>query len=143
MTEPGPGPRLTVGAADPALDQALSDGLDVHNRAASGYADQRELTVRVDDAAGLVAGLSGWSWGTAAGIGMVWVRQDARAAGWGRRLLSAAEDEARSRGCVQVTVSSFTFQAPAFYARHGYREFARTEGIPVAGQADVHFRKEL
>ena len=136
-------PRLTVGEADGELDGALSDGLDAHNKVATGHSDQRELTVRVTDDAGLVAGLSGWTWGTAAGIGMVWVREEARREGWGGRLLAAAEDEARARGCVQMTVSSFTFQAPAFYQRHGYGEFARTEGIPVAGHADVHFRKEL
>ena len=136
-------PRLTVGAADSELDRALSDGLDAHNKAVTGHSDQRELTVKVTDDAGLVAGLSGWTWGTAAGIGMVWVRDDARSEGWGGRLLAAAEDEARARGCVQVTVSSFTFQAPAFYERHGYVEFARTEGIPVAGHADVHLRKDL
>lgn len=136
-------PQLTVGGVDGGLDSELSERLGAHNVVASGYADQRELTVKVTDDAGLVAGLSGWTWGTAAGIGMVWVRDDARGQGWGARLLEAAEVEARSRGCVQVTVSSFTFQAPRFYERHGYAEFARTEGIPVVGQADVHFRKDL
>jgi len=39
--------------------------------------------------------------------------------------------------------SSFTFQAPGFYERHGFVEFAWTEGLPVEGQADVHFVKML
>ncbi|MFC6288583.1 GNAT family N-acetyltransferase [Nocardioides sp. GCM10027113] len=135
---------VVVGEADAALDSRLSDELDRHNFAATGHSDARELTVRISDASGeLVAGLSGWTWGTAAGIGMVWVRDDARRGGWGGRLLAAAESEAAGRGCVQMTVSSFTFQAPDFYRRHGYVEFARTEGIPVRGEADVHFRKEL
>ena len=135
---------LTVGEADAALDQQLSAGLDAHNFAATGHSDLRELTVKVEDAAGdLVAGLSGWTWATCAGIGMVWVRDDSRRDGWGAKLLAAAEDAARARGCRQVLVSSFTFQAPEFYRRHGYVEFARSEGIPVEGQADVHFRKLL
>jgi GNAT superfamily N-acetyltransferase len=137
-------PQLTVGEADAALDRQLSDGLDAHNVAATGRRDQRELTVKVVDAdGGLVAGLSGWTWGTCAGIGMVWVREDSRRDGWGARLLAAAEHAARERGCHQVLVSSFTFQAPEFYRRHGYVEFARSEGIPVEGEADVHFRKLL
>ena len=136
--------RIETGGADAALDALLSAGLDRNNIAATGIDDQRELTVAVRDEAGEVAaGLSGWTWGTAAGIGMVWVRDDHRKTGLGGRLLAAAEAEARRRGCTQVTVSSFTFQAPAFYERHGYVEFARTEGIPVAGHADVHFRKDL
>ena len=45
--------------------------------------------------------------------------------------------------CVQVFVSSFTFQAPDIYRRLGYVEFARSEGLPADGHADVHFRKRL
>lgn len=137
-------PHLTVGGADPALDQRLSDELDAHNTAASGVGDQRELTVRVEDGDGqLVAGLSGWTWGTCAGIAMLWVRADSRRAGWGGRLLEAAERTARERGCEQVVVSSFTFQAPGFYERHGYVETGRTGGLPVDGASDVHFHKRL
>lgn len=136
--------RLTVADADAALDQKLSDELDAFNFAASGVSNLRELTVKVEDADGsLVAGLSGWTWGTCAGLAMVWVREDARKEGWGSRLLDTAEDEARHRGCTQVVVSSFTFQAPEFYRRHGYVETGRTEALPLEGNADVHFVKLL
>jgi GNAT superfamily N-acetyltransferase len=146
MTAPLPhadGDQLVVAEADAELDAALSDALDRHNFAAAGVSNLRELTVKVEDDDGLVAGLSGWTWGTCAGIGMLWVREDSRAAGWGHRLMAAAEAEARSRGCRQVLVSSFTFQAPGFYERQGYVEFARSEGLPVEGAADVHFAKPL
>ena len=137
-------PGLRVGGADAALDERLSAALDDHNAAATGRSDQRELTVQVRDADGdLLAGLSGWTWGTCAGVAMVWVREDARGEGWGARLLQAAEGAARERGCVQLLVSSFTFQAPEFYRRQGYVEFARSEGIPVEGSADVHLVKHL
>jgi len=55
----------------------------------------------------------------------------------------AFEAEARRRGAKRVFVTSFTFQAPGFYERHGYSEIFRWDGVPVTGQADVHFRKEL
>lgn len=134
---------VTVGAADSALDERLSSELDTFNFAAVGHDDLRELTVRVEDDDELVAGLSGWTWGTCAGIGMVWVREADRRGGWGARLLETAEREARDRGCRQVLVSSFTFQAPDFYARHGYVEFARSPDLPVEGESDVHFLKLL
>jgi len=144
VTDPENLPTLRVGDADAELDARLSDALDEHNFAASGVDDQREFTVKVAGVGGeLVAGLSGWTWGTCAGIGMVWVREDSRKAGWGGQMLRAAEELARERGCTQILVSSFTFQAPAFYERHGYTEFARTRGVPVAGAADVHFVKAL
>ena len=138
------GARIEVGSEAGELDARLDLELTRFNVAATGCDDERELTVTVLDEEGeLIAGLSGWTWGTAAGIGMVWVHDDHRRASWGGRLLRAAEDEARARGCTQMTVSSFTFQAPAFYQKHGYVEFARTEGIPGPGHADVHMRKDL
>ena len=139
-----PQPRLTVAAGDPDLDARLSEELTRYNEAASGVGDQRELTVCVrDDAGDLIGGLSGWTWGTCAGVAMLWVRADSRAAGWGARMLRAAEAAAVARGCAQMVLSSFTFQAPDFYRRHGYVETGRSEGLPVAGMADVHFRKTL
>jgi GNAT superfamily N-acetyltransferase len=135
---------LEVGDADAELDARLSRELSTYNIAASGVGDQREFTVLVrDDEGTLIGGLSGWTWGTCAGIGMFWVREDARRSGWGSRMLAAAEGEAVARRCEQMVLSSFTFQAPDFYRRHGYVETGRTEGLPVAGMADVHFRKDL
>jgi GNAT superfamily N-acetyltransferase len=137
--------RSVVGDADAALDQRLSDELDAVNAAATaGTPAARELTVRlVDEFGELAAGVSGWTWGVAAGIGMTWVREDARGTGLGERLLAGFEGEARARGCTHVFVTSFTFQAPGFYEKQGYREIFRWDGVPTPDAADVHFRKEL
>ncbi len=136
--------QILVGDGDPDLDQRLSDELDAVNAAATtGTPAARELTVQLSDEDGLVGGLSGWTWGVAAGIGMTWVRADRRGDGTGARLLNAFETEARARGCTHVFTTSFTFQAPGFYERHGYVELFRWQDLPVVGQADVHLRKEL
>ena len=139
------GYSVDVSGGRPELDQRLSDELDrVNATATPGVAPARELTVRVLDAEGeLAAGLSGWTWGVAAGIAMTWVREASRGDGLGRRLLAEFESEARSRGATHVFVTSFTFQAPGFYERHGYREIFRWDGVPTEGTADVHLRKEL
>jgi GNAT superfamily N-acetyltransferase len=137
--------RSTVGEADAELHDRLSDELGkVNAEATPATAPARELTIRVrDDMGELAAGMSGWTWGVAAGIGMTWVRADSRGVGLGASLLAEFESEARSRGCTHVFVTSFTFQAPGFYERHGYRELFRWNDVPVAGASDVHFRKEL
>ena len=76
------GARVVVGGADADLDSRLSSELDAYNAAASGVDDQREFTVRAEDGDGqLLAGLSGWTWGTCAGVAMVWVRADRRGSG--------------------------------------------------------------
>ena len=145
MTDTSAHHRTVVGDADPELDKRLSRELDTFNAAATpGIPPARELTVQVVDTGGeLVGGISGWTWGVAGGIAMTWVREDARGAGVGQQLLAAFEDEAAARGCAHVFVTSFSFQAPQFYARNGYREIFRWEGVPTSDAADVHLRKEL
>ncbi|MCM0674223.1 GNAT family N-acetyltransferase [Micromonospora phytophila] len=134
---------LRVLGADKELEDRLGRELTAFNNRATGAHDEADLSVRVTDADGeLVAGLTGWSWGDCAGINMVWVREDRRAEGWGGRMLRAAEAEARRRGCTQISVSSFSFQAPGFYRRHGYLDTGRREGIP-GGHVDHHFFKSL
>ena len=137
--------RVAVGDAVPELDQRLSAELDRVNAAATkGIAPARQLTVQILDGSGeLAAGMSGWTWGVAAGIGLTWVRETSRGDGLGAQLLAEFETEARSRGCTHVFVTSFTFQAPGFYQRHGYRELFRWQGVPTEESADVHFRKDL
>ena len=137
--------HLTTGGHDPELSAALDAGLDEYNFAATGTSkkDQDAFSVKVTDEAGaIVGGLTAWTWAGLCGISMLWVRADARKDGWGSQILRAAEDEARRRGCDRVAVSSFTFQAPEFYKRHGYVETGRTLGIP-GGAEDVHMFKRL
>ena len=78
------GTQLLVGDADTELKAVLSAGLEAYNTAAIDAGEQRELSVKVVAEDGsVVAGLAGWTWGTCAGISLVWVREDARRQGWG------------------------------------------------------------
>ena len=68
----------------------------------------------------ILAGLSGWTWAQACEIRMLWVHPSLRGQGYGRELLEAAEHEALERGCKIILISSYSFQAPAFYQKCGY-----------------------
>ncbi|MDG4532803.1 GNAT family N-acetyltransferase [Streptomyces sp. AV19] len=139
----GPGPVLITGGHDTDLDDRLTEELIAFNSAATGAHDRGAFSVKVLDEAGeLVGGLTAATWGGLCGIELLWVREGSREDGWGGRILGAAEAEARRRGCDRVAVSSFTFQAPGFYRRHGYAETGRIPGIP-GGHADVHLLKSL
>ncbi|MFJ4683409.1 GNAT family N-acetyltransferase [Streptomyces sp. NPDC088789] len=142
-TEPPSGPVLRVGAEDEALQQRLDDELTAYNNQAAGTDVPDELSVSVTDEDGeLIGGLTGWIWGTLGGVDMLWVREDRRNEGWGSRLMRAAEEEAVRRGCTDMTVSTYTFQAPDFYLRRGYRETGRMDGVP-GGHQDIYFHKTL
>jgi len=137
-------PQLTVvGERDKDLQERLERELIAFNDPRTGNAERGSFAVRVTDADGeLVGGLTAWTWGGLCGIGLLWVRADSRKDGWGTKLLLAAEAEAVRRGCDQIVVSSFTFQAPAFYQRYGYVETGRRPGIP-GGHEDVQLHKRL
>ncbi|MEU8296500.1 GNAT family N-acetyltransferase [Micromonospora sp. NPDC048909] len=143
MTTGNDTPTLRVSGEDAELAARIDRELTVFNNAATGADDEAGLSVRVTDADGeLLGGLTGWTWGGRAGINTVWVRAERRHEGWGGRLLRAAEEEAGRRGCTEISVSSFSFQAPAFYRRHGYTDTGIRDGIP-GGHVDHHFWKSL
>jgi GNAT superfamily N-acetyltransferase len=113
------------------------------NVEATGIDDGAMLVGSVhDEEDRLVAGLYGWTWGGCAFVDLLWVDEPRRRTGLGSRLLAGAEEEARSRGCTQILLSTHGFQAPEFYAARGYREAGRYDGYPT-GSFQVHLAKSL
>jgi GNAT superfamily N-acetyltransferase len=134
---------LVVGDADNGLRETLDAEINAFNAAVTGQADGRLLYVSVrGDGGDLRAGLFGWTWGGCGYVELLWVRGDHRGQGLGTRLLAAAEQEIRRRGCSQVALSTHSFQAPGFYARFGYRECGRTPAYP-RGHDQIHLVKQL
>ena len=121
----------------------LEDRLHAFNVESTGYHDARDLSCFLRDAEGtLVAGIDGFTWGGYAHVELLWVSEPFRGKGLGRRLLEAAEAEARERGCTSIVLSSHEFQAPGLYAKVGYHLVGATEDTPV-GYREFHFQKRL
>jgi GNAT superfamily N-acetyltransferase len=128
----------------PADVRVVDDSLYKYNVEQTGSDDGKGLTIFVrDDAGVIVAGLHGWTWCGACKVERLWVRQDLRRQGYGQRLLAAAEQEARARGCHQLLLDTFSFQAPLFYKKLGYEVIGVTEGFPRAPHSEYHLRKTL
>ena len=111
--------------------QYLEDRLYEFNSAATGITDGELLAIFVrDDKGRIVAGICGNTWGGCLEIRQLWVDEARRKQGLGTRLFVAAEQEARRRGCRQILLTTFTFQAPAFYAKHGFKVLATVDDHP-------------
>jgi GNAT superfamily N-acetyltransferase len=108
----------------------LDDQINRYNVAVTGIDDWRALAIFVrDDAGTIMAGLSGGTWAGYLEVKSLWVREDRRGQGHGRRLLLAAEREALARGCDRVLLDTHDFQAIEFYKRLGYEIFGEFDGI--------------
>lgn len=107
-------------------------------------ADNHELLniVEYDDNNSIIAGILGgtyWGW---LHIDILWVAEKCRKQGIGSKLLKAAEEEAKKRGCHSVHIDTMSWQAPEFYKKHGYKIISELENIP-AGNKKFHLIKEL
>jgi GNAT superfamily N-acetyltransferase len=115
----------------PEQVQYLEDRLYEFNSSVTGITDGEWLAIFVEDGNGrIVAGICGNTWGGCLEIRQFWVEETRRKHGLGTTLLGAAEREARRRGCRQILLMTFTFQAPAFYARHGFEVIATVDDHP-------------
>ena len=123
--------------------QYLEDRIYEFNSAATGITDGEWLAIFVrDEADRIVAGICGNTWGGCLEIRQFWVEEARRKQGLGTKLLAAAEQEARRRGCRQVVLMTFSFQAPDFYARHGFEVVAVVDDHP-RGHRNLLLRKRL
>lgn len=98
--------------------------------------------VEYDENQNVIAGILGgtyWGW---LHIDILWVDENFRSKKIGSRLLIAAENEAKKRGCHSVHVDTMSWQAPNFYKKHGYELISELDNIPN-GYKKFHFIKRL
>ena len=98
--------------------------------------------VEYDENQNVIAGILGgtyWGW---LHIDILWVDENFRSKKIGSRLLIAAENEAKKRGCHSVHVDTMSWQSPEFYKKHGYELISEHDNIPN-GYKKFHFIKRL
>jgi predicted N-acetyltransferase YhbS len=128
---------------DPRAEEIIAAGLDAYNKEKIGRVDRQTLDVLVrDDSGEVVGGIVGHTSLRLFFLDLFYLPQEMRGGGLGSRLIRQAEDEARRRGCTSVFVMTVTFQAPAFYERHGYRRFGEIP-CPPDGATRICLSKSL
>ncbi len=140
MDEPGMAFEPEI---DPGVRRLINDALNRHNIAATGDADDYPANFVLRGAGGeVVGGLLGEIWGGWLEVRVLWVAEALRGQGQGARLLAAAEACAVQKGCVGVTLDTFSFQARPFYEQLGYRVFGTLADYPP-GHTRYYMEKRL
>ena len=88
---------------------------------------------------GGVIGETHWNW---LFINLMWVQEKLRGKGYGHQLLQAAEEEGHRRGATHAYLDTFSFQAPEFYKKNGYRVFGVLDDFPP-GHRRLYLAKQL
>ena len=123
--------RVETGQDSQHLVQELEDRLYEHNSDRIGRYDGLLFSRVVRNQEGsMIAGIAGWTWAGACEITQFWVSEDVRGNGIGKKLLEAAEEEARRNACSTILVRTYSFQAPSFYEKHGYGVEHAVENFP-------------
>lgn len=125
-----------------SLETAIvREGLHRFNFEATGQTRHHEVTLLVRDPEGAIrGGLLGYVWAEWLHITEIWLAKECRKQGLGRQLLRRAERMAAQFGARGAFLSTFDFQAPEFYARHGYEIYATLPDYPP-GHSEHHLRK--
>ncbi len=128
---------------DPDEAGRIHEGLRRFNEPHSGPYDRQDLLVTArapgGGLAGGLTGLTNWQW---LYVDYLWLDEAWRGGGLGSRLLRMAEEEAVRRGCRWSRLYTYDFQAPGFYAKHGYEQWGVLEDYPP-GHRQIWFRKAL
>ena len=124
--------------------EAILKPLRAFNRSYTGQMPSETVGILLRDPASqeVVGGLYGeisfgWLF-----IELLSIPDQMRTQGTGTRLMRAAEDLARERGCEGIWLDTFSFQAPGFYRKQGFTEFGHIADFPP-GHKRHFFHKRL
>lgn len=127
-----------------ALDAVLAAGFDAFNGPHVGPqpgTTLRLMVMRAGEAAPC-GGLLGQPYAAWLQVRLFWLPEDLRRGGLGARVLRAAEDWAKARGCIGAWLNTFTFQARPFYEKQGYHHFGTLPDCPP-GHARLFMMKRF
>ena len=126
---------LQLDEPDEAAWKAIGGGIRDFNIQQTGDREHTSLCFLIRAPDGKIAGgligdtYYGWLY-----INLLIVKEELRGRGFGHRLLTLAEEEARKRGAKNAYLDTFSFQAPDFYKRHGYQVFGELKDFPPGHQ---------
>jgi ribosomal protein S18 acetylase RimI-like enzyme len=105
-----------------------------YNESQAGPQNAERFVLTVRGARGeLLGGLAAMQYWNGMFIDYLWLDERIRGRGIGTELMQQAEESLRARGGEIIFLSTWSFQAPAFYEKLGFTAFGTLEGIPPGG----------
>ncbi len=120
-------PAITVRESpDAQIRAVLLNLMMTYNESQTGPSGFALLAVTLDDAetGRVIGGLWGRTVYDWLFVEFLFVPEHLRGRGLGTTLLRTAEEEAVARECIGACLDTFDFNAPGFYRKLGYEEFA-------------------
>jgi GNAT superfamily N-acetyltransferase len=125
-----------------AVSRQLWKGLIRFNRERAGPFRYSRTVLSVRNSRGrLLGGLILQSYWRESYIELLWLSARVRMAGFGSQLIKEAERRARRRGSHLIHLNTYSFQAPGFYEKHGYRRVGRISGSPRGESRNFYVKR--
>lgn len=109
----------------------IQNKLKTYNEKFTELDQHQELAVFLKDEKGKIQGgiIGGtyWNW---LHIDALWIEESLQHKGYGKKLLDAAEKEAKKRGCHHAHLDTHDFQAVHFYQKNGYTTCGQLDDLP-------------
>lgn len=134
---------VNVGKPDNAIWEFIGGGIDEYNTQKGGPAEGGSVcfilyTPEKQIAGGLIGSVH-WGWFY---INLLFIKEELRGQGYGHRIMTMAEEEARRLGAKDAYLDTFSFQAPEFYKELGYEVFGELKDFPP-GHQRYYLKKQL
>ncbi len=130
---------MNISKADEADKEKIIEGLRSYNAAFMHSFEDFSLVIKEGEE--IIGGIVAESMSDLLEIGFLYVNPAFRGKGYAKKLLMSVEEEARKKGIKRVLLNTYSFQAPSFYRKMGYKEILTVD--PVFDNFSWHHFEKL
>ena len=105
------------------------------------YSYENFIIKGINNSDSIIAGIHGQIGGGWLYIASLWIDENHRGKGIGKKLLFLAEKAASERNCYGAYLYTYSFQSPRFYERFGYSIFGKLENF--CGESTKYYMKKI